>query len=122
MNYNLAANNGAHSLHGGTKGWDRRVWKSEVVEQGVVFSRLSSDGEEVGQLCEKRKSAMTKATQPGLPRGSGSECDVHPGRVNLAHLDEGDGEHGDAVEHGAPLLLQPGWTSGWQSSLVQPHH
>ena len=68
------------------------------------------------------KSAMTKATQPGLPRGSGGECDVHPGKVNLAHLDEGDGEHGDAVEHGAPLLLQPGWTSGWQSSLVQPHH
>ena len=52
------------------------------------------------------KSAMTKATQPGLPRGSGGKCDVHPGRVNLAHLDEGDGEHGDAVEHGAPLLLQ----------------
>ena len=68
------------------------------------------------------KSTMTKATQPGLPRGSGSKCDVHPGRVNLAHLDEGDGKHGDAVEHGAPLLLQPGWTSGWQSSLVQPHH
>ena len=53
MNYTLAANNGAHSLHGGTKGWDRRVWKSEVVEQGVVFSRLSSDGEEVGEPCDK---------------------------------------------------------------------
>ena len=56
MNYTLAANNGAHSLHGGTKGWDRRVWKSEVVEQGVVFSRLSSDGEEVGD----RVSPVTK--------------------------------------------------------------
>ena len=47
VNYTLTANNGAHSLHGGGKGWDRRVWNSEVVEKGVVFSRLSSDGEEV---------------------------------------------------------------------------
>ena len=47
VNYSLAANNGAHSLHGGTKGWDRRIWNSEVVDGGVVFSRLSSDGEEV---------------------------------------------------------------------------
>ena len=54
VNYTLAANNGAHSLHGGTKGWDRRVWNCEVVEGGVVFSRLSSDGEEVGVWDKKR--------------------------------------------------------------------
>ena len=63
MNYSLAANNGAHSLHGGTKGWDRRVWKSEVVEQGVVFSRLSSDGEEVGEPCDKKYSAQSHSTR-----------------------------------------------------------
>ena len=63
MSYTLAANNGAHSLHGGTKGWDRRVWKSEVVEQGVVFSRLSSDGEEVDEPFDKKRNDQSHSTR-----------------------------------------------------------
>jgi aldose 1-epimerase len=48
--YTLAANNGPNHLHGGVKGFDKVVWKAEVVPakggQAVKFSYRSPDGEE----------------------------------------------------------------------------
>lgn len=48
--YRLAANNGENHLHGGLKGFNRYVWKSEPIERkgevGVRFQRTSPDGEE----------------------------------------------------------------------------
>jgi len=45
--YSLVRNNGENHLHGGTCGFDRRVWQGEAVgENAVRFSRLSPDGEE----------------------------------------------------------------------------
>ena len=48
--YTLATNNDANHLHGGVKGFDKVVWKSEPVETddsvGVIFTHESADGEE----------------------------------------------------------------------------
>lgn len=44
--YQLAANNGANHLHGGTRGFDKYIWQAEYGEDFVRFSRLSPDGEE----------------------------------------------------------------------------
>jgi aldose 1-epimerase len=48
--YQLAANNGPHSLHGGTKGWDKVVWNAEAASTAngpeLRFSYTSKDGEE----------------------------------------------------------------------------
>ncbi|MDB5348831.1 MAG: mro [Planctomycetota bacterium] len=48
--YTLAVNNGPNSLHGGLKGFDKKVWKSEDVSgkegPAVKFSYVSPDGEE----------------------------------------------------------------------------
>jgi aldose 1-epimerase len=48
--YSLAANDGPNSLHGGTKGFDKRMWKIDSVASGadakVVMSYVSADGEE----------------------------------------------------------------------------
>ena len=45
----IDANQGENTLHGGTAGFDRRLWNAEVFgesdEAGVVFSRTSPDGE-----------------------------------------------------------------------------
>jgi len=44
----LAANDGENHLHGGTVGFDSKVWKTEIIEaaNAVKFSYLSPDGEE----------------------------------------------------------------------------
>jgi aldose 1-epimerase len=47
--YQLPINNGPNSLHGGLRGFDKRMWKVEPVESDIPalrFSRLSPDGEE----------------------------------------------------------------------------
>jgi aldose 1-epimerase len=48
--YTLATNDGPNSLHGGTRGFDKRVWKIDSLSSGpeakVVLSYVSADGEE----------------------------------------------------------------------------
>ena len=44
--YTLATNNGPNHLHGGRKGFDKQVWKSEAKDGSVKFTYLSKDGEE----------------------------------------------------------------------------
>jgi aldose 1-epimerase len=47
--YHLAVNNGVNALHGGIHGFDKQIWKAEVVSQdppSIKFSRVSKDGEE----------------------------------------------------------------------------
>ncbi len=50
IDYNLDANNGKNSLHGGYDGYNRMVWKSDTIKtkngKGVMFSRTSDDGEQ----------------------------------------------------------------------------
>jgi aldose 1-epimerase len=50
IEYRLAANNNANSLHGGIKGFDKVVWKAEPVESGrgpgLKLTYLSRDMEE----------------------------------------------------------------------------
>lgn len=48
--YTLATNNGPNHLHGGTEGFDKRMWEGRTFENdravGVVFTLRSPDGDE----------------------------------------------------------------------------
>jgi len=44
--YTLAANNGENSLHGGLKGFDKKVWETRVEGDGILLSYRSKDAEE----------------------------------------------------------------------------
>lgn len=44
--HQLSINNGPHHLHGGVRGFDRRVWDGEADGARVRFTRISPDGEE----------------------------------------------------------------------------
>jgi len=51
VEYPLAANSGAHHIHGGRKGFDKQVWAARVLpasegRASVEFSYVSPDGEE----------------------------------------------------------------------------
>ncbi|MFF8634858.1 aldose epimerase family protein [Streptomyces pilosus] len=44
--YALEPNNGPNSLHGGARGFDKRVWDAEPVEHGVRLTLVAGHGEE----------------------------------------------------------------------------
>lgn len=44
--YRLAANDGLNALHGGMKGFDKRVWTADPVTDGLRLRLVSVDGEE----------------------------------------------------------------------------
>jgi aldose 1-epimerase len=44
--YNVPKNNGPNSLHGGTIGFDRKVWQAHEVPGGVEFTLVSPDGDQ----------------------------------------------------------------------------
>ena len=47
MRYSLAVNNGPNALHGGIKGFDKRLWKATPLRGATVrFDYTSADGEE----------------------------------------------------------------------------
>jgi aldose 1-epimerase len=46
VEYKLAANNGVNSLHGGEKGFDKRVWKAKQTGASLELTYVSQDGEE----------------------------------------------------------------------------
>ena len=50
--YQLAQNCGKDALHGGPEGFANRIWESQPLSNGVMFSLVSNDGDEgyPGQL------------------------------------------------------------------------
>ncbi|MFN8138273.1 MAG: aldose epimerase family protein [Fimbriimonadales bacterium] len=44
--YQVSVNSGRHQLHGGSEGFDRRVWRMEETEFGVKFGLRSLDGDQ----------------------------------------------------------------------------
>ncbi|AWW30398.1 galactose mutarotase [Echinicola strongylocentroti] len=44
--YQVAVTNGAHHLHGGQEGFDKKIWEANTIEGGVEFTYTSPDGEE----------------------------------------------------------------------------
>ena len=44
--YHLPANDGANTLHGGIKGFDKLVWKGQEIPHGVELTLVSKDGDQ----------------------------------------------------------------------------
>jgi len=65
--YALATNNGPNALHGGVKGFDKKVWNAELFERegavGVIYTLTSPDGDE--QYPGTLKATVTYALNNG---------------------------------------------------------
>lgn len=45
VNHSIPVNNGTNALHGGTSGFDRKVWTGKILANGVEFTLVSPDGD-----------------------------------------------------------------------------
>jgi len=86
--YTLATNNDENHLHGGVKGFDKRLWDAETVEAagavGVKFTYLSKEGEE-GYPGNLKVTATYTLNNNNEFKVEFSATTDKPTVVNLAH-------------------------------------
>jgi aldose 1-epimerase len=87
--YTLAVNNGPNSLHGGLKGFDKRVWKavSKMTSAGpsVAFTYTSADGEEGYPGTVKAQVVFTVLTASNTLRIEYTATTDKPTPINLTN-------------------------------------
>ena len=44
--FQLSKNEGGNQLHGGFEGFNKKLWNTEIIENGIKFTYISPDGEE----------------------------------------------------------------------------
>ncbi|XP_048392005.1 aldose 1-epimerase isoform X2 [Stegostoma tigrinum] len=108
--YQLPINNGPNSLHGGLKGFDKMLWTSEILSNGVRLSMTSADGEEgyPGELkvwvtysldgavlAINYKAQTTKTTPVNLTNHSYFNLAGHVKKLVLSN--EQRGQHNNAI-------------------------
>ena len=67
-----AAPNFKNSLHGGKKGFDKYVWESKIIENGIELSLVSNHMDEVS---EKSRLDFSNIDS-GISRKTGCDCSI----------------------------------------------
>ncbi len=103
--YTLAVNNGPNSLHGGTKGFDKAVWKAEVVpgsnDPAVRFSHLSPDGDEgyPGNLSVSVTYTITNQDELRIDYTATTDKATPINLTNHSYFNLGGPASGSVLEH-----------------------
>lgn len=102
--YKLAVNDGANSLHGGLKGFDKVVWTGREVAGGdpsLELTYLSKDGEEgyPGNLTVKVTYTLTSANELRLDYSATTDKDTVLNVTNHSYFNLAGQGQGDVLGH-----------------------
>jgi aldose 1-epimerase len=100
--YKLAINNAPNTLHGGAKGFDKRVWEvREATDDHLTLHYLSPDGEEgyPGNLNVTVKYALTKHNELRIEYTATTDKDTVLNLSNHAYFNLAGPGNGDILKH-----------------------
>jgi aldose 1-epimerase len=101
--YDVSANEPPNHLHGGYRGFDKRVWDAEIHEggRGVVFRRVSPHGEEgyPGTLVVSITYLLTDSNELHVQYDAEADAPTHVNLTQHSYFNlRGDGR-GDVLDH-----------------------
>lgn len=99
--YTLTANEGENHLHGGRRGFDRKVWRAETVGEALLLSCESRDGEEgyPGNLSVSAAFSLTEDNALSLEYRARSDADTLCSLTNHSYFNLNGAAGGDILEH-----------------------
>ena len=103
--YRLDANDGQNSLHGGKKGFDKRVWTAEVKGSSLALTYISKDGEEgyPGTLTAKVVYTLSETGDLKIEYSATSDKDTVLNLTNHTYFNLKGQGNGDILDHEVTL-------------------
>lgn len=104
--YPLAANNGVNHVHGGNRGFNLYIWRSDIHEDGVTFSRVSPAGEEgyPGNLKVSVSFTFTQSNELVIEYTATSDADTVVNLANHSYFNLNGS--GTVLEHQLQILAE----------------
>jgi len=104
--YTLAANDGQNSLHGGKKGFDKRIWTASVKGNSLELTYISKDGEEgyPGTLTAKVVYTMEKNGDIRIDYSATTDKDTVVNLSNHSYFNLKGQGNGDILDHELTLF------------------
>ena len=101
FDYQLAQNNGKNHLHGGVKGFDKRVWKSSETADGLRLEYFSADGEEnyPGNLRVAVDYSLNDENELRIEYHATTDKDTIVNLTNHSYFNLGGQRHGTILDH-----------------------
>jgi len=103
--YHLAQNDGHNSLHGGLRGFDKRVWSARDVSangaSAIQLSHVSKDGEEgyPGNLTANVTYTLTADNELKIEYSATTDKDTVINLTNHSYFNLAGEGHGDILSH-----------------------
>lgn len=116
--YNLAKNNNGNSLHGGLKGFDKKVWAAEQQGNSLVLKYTSPDGEEgyPGTLQTQVVYTLTPDNELKIEYSAQTDKTTHVNLTNHSYFNLSGGR--DSTILGHQLMLNADKYTAVDATLI----